>query len=143
MAPMSATTPVASPSRKALLLVENLSVPFDRRVWKECCALRDAGFRVTAISPKGRDFDSSFFETLDDVTIYRYPPFESSGAAVSYALEFCVALFWMTILSWVALAKRGFDVVHLSNPPDVLILAALPFKLLGKKIIFDQHYLSP
>jgi len=140
---MSATTPVASPSRKVLLLVENLSVPFDRRVWKECCALRDAGFRVTAISPKGRDFDSSFFETLDDVTIYRYPPFESSGAAVSYALEFSVALFWMTVLSWVALAKRGFDVVHLSNPPDVLILAALPFKLLGKKIIFDQHDLSP
>ena len=43
----------------------------------------------------------------------------------------------------VALAKRGFDVVHLNNPPDVLILAALPFKLLGKKIIFDQHDLSP
>ncbi|PYR44635.1 MAG: hypothetical protein DMF89_27300 [Acidobacteria bacterium] len=41
------------------------------------------------------------------------------------------------------MAKRGFDVVHLNNPPDVLILAALPFKLLGKKIIFDQHDLSP
>ena len=32
----------------ALILVENLSVPFDRRVWQECQALADAGLRGDA-----------------------------------------------------------------------------------------------
>lgn len=125
------------------MLVENLSLPFDRRVWKECCALRDAGFEVTAISPKGRDLDSLFVERVNGVTIYRYVPYESTGGAISYAMEFAVALVSMTVLAWVVFLRRGFHLIHLSNPPDILILAVLPFKLLGKRVIFDQHDLSP
>lgn len=125
------------------MVVENLSLPFDRRVWKECCALRDRGYVVSAISPKGSDSDTASRETIDGVALYRYTPFESTGGMLSYALEFGVALAMTTVLSWVILVRRGFDVIHLSNPPDLLIFAALPFKLLGKKIIFDQHDLSP
>ena len=29
------------------------------------------------------------------------------------------------------------------NPPDTLFLVALPFKLVGKKFVFDQHDLCP
>ena len=125
------------------MIVENLSLPFDRRVWKECCALRAAGYEVAAISPKGTDSDTASRETKDGVSIYRYTPFESTGGTVSYAAEFAVALVMMTLLAWVVFFRKGFDVIHLSNPPDLLIFVALPFKLLGKKIVFDQHDLSP
>ena len=33
--------------------------------------------------------------------------------------------------------------IHAHNPPDTLFVAALPFKLLGKKFVFDQHDLCP
>jgi glycosyltransferase involved in cell wall biosynthesis len=49
----------------------------------------------------------------------------------------------MTWLSWRVFFREGFDVIHLANPPDLLIFVALPFKLFGKRIIFDQHDLSP
>lgn len=129
--------------RRVLVLVENLSVPFDRRVWKECRALTEAGYQVTAISPKGHGFDSAAVETVDDVVIYRYPPRESSGGAIGYAVEYTIAVLMMSALAWVAFFRRGFDLIQICNPPDVLVFAALPFKLLGKKIIFDQHDLSP
>ena len=129
--------------RRVLMLVENLSVPFDRRVWKECCALRAAGYEVAAISPKGIDCDTAPRETVDGVHIYRYTPFESTGGTFSYAAEFGVALVMMTVLAWRVFFRQGFDVIHLSNPPDLLIFVALPFKLFGKKIVFDQHDLSP
>lgn len=125
------------------MMVENLSLPFDRRVWKECCALRAAGYEVAAISPRGNDCDTLSRENVDGVSIYRYTPFESTGGTVSYGLEFGVALVLMTVLAWWVFFRKGFDVIHLSNPPDLLIFVALPFKLLGKKVIFDQHDLSP
>jgi glycosyltransferase involved in cell wall biosynthesis len=125
------------------MFVENLSAPFDRRVWKECCALKESGYEVTVISPKGDEFDTKSREIVDGIAIYRYTPFESSGSTLSYAAEFAVALTMMTILAWIVFFQRGFDVIHLCNPPDLLIFVALPFKLFGKKVIFDQHDLSP
>src|SRR6266516_2146375 len=44
-------------NRKSILvLVENLPVPLDRRVWQEACALRDAGYEVAVICPRMRGF---------------------------------------------------------------------------------------
>jgi glycosyltransferase involved in cell wall biosynthesis len=132
-----------APLRRVLILVENLSVPFDRRVWKECRALTEAGYQVTVISPRGSSVDRARHEIVDDVAIYRYTPFDSSGGALSYAAEYTVAVVMMALLAWVAFFRRGFDVIQLCNPPDVLVFAVWPFKLLGRRIIFDQHDLSP
>jgi glycosyltransferase involved in cell wall biosynthesis len=129
--------------RKVLIVVENLSVPFDRRVWRECHALRDAGYQVSAISPKGTERDTSRQETIDGISIYRYPLLQSDGSFLSYAVEYGMALTMSFWLMWVVLFREGFDVIQICNPPDLLILVALPFKLFGKIIIFDQHDLSP
>ena len=129
--------------RKVLIVVENLSVPFDRRVWRECHALRDAGYQVSAISPKGTERDISRQETIDGISIYRYPILQSDGSFLSYAVEYGMALLMSYWLMWVVLFREGFDVIQICNPPDLLILVALPFKLFGKKMIFDQHDLSP
>ena len=74
-----------------LIIVENLPLPFDRRVWQEARTLHGAGYQVSIICPKGKGYEKSF-EELDGVAIYRHSmPFEASGA-LGYALEYSWAL---------------------------------------------------
>jgi glycosyltransferase involved in cell wall biosynthesis len=62
---------------------------------------------------------------------------------VGYAGEFCYFTAACFVVTCYIFVKRGFDVIHAHNPPDTLFLVALPFKLLGKKFVFDHHDLSP
>jgi glycosyltransferase involved in cell wall biosynthesis len=127
---------------RVLILVENLPSPFDRRVWQEACALRDAGHIVSIICPTGRGCERKF-EAIGGIHIYRYKlPIEAAGAA-GYALEYAVALAWSFMLAWRVLLTRGFDVVHACNPPDLFFLIGGFFKLFGKKFVFDHHDLCP
>jgi glycosyltransferase involved in cell wall biosynthesis len=128
--------------RSVLILVENLPVPFDRRVWQEACTLRDAGWVVSVVCPTGKGFEKRY-ELIEDVAVYRYRlPIEASGA-LGYALEYGVALFWSFALSVRVLTTRGFDVIHACNPPDLFFLVGGLYKLFGKKFVFDHHDLNP
>ena len=129
-------------SRKVLILVENLPSPFDRRVWQEANALKDAGYTVSIICPTGKGYESRY-EEIDGIAIHRYRlPMEAEGAA-GYAIEYSVALFWTFVLAWRVLFTRGFDVIHACNPPDLFFLIGGFFKLLGKKFVFDHHDINP
>ncbi|HEQ72271.1 MAG TPA: glycosyltransferase, partial [Spirochaetia bacterium] len=57
--------------------------------------------------------------------------------------EYARALFWEALLAFRIFVTHGFDAVHLCNPPDMLFLITLPYKLLGRKVMFDHHDLSP
>lgn len=128
--------------RKVLMIVENLPVPFDRRVWQEACALRDAGYLVSVICPIGRGYEKRY-EVIDDVHVFRHPlPLEARGAP-GYLVEYSVALFWEFVLAWKVLFRHGFDVIHACNPPDNIFLIGLFFKILGKKFLFDHHDVNP
>jgi glycosyltransferase involved in cell wall biosynthesis len=133
---------VAGVRRRVLILVENLPSPFDRRVWQEATALSDAGYVVSIVCPTGRGYERRF-ESIDGIDIHRYPlPVEASGAA-GYALEYGCALFWSFALAWKVLFRRGFDVIHACNPPDLFFIVGGFFKLLGKKFVFDHHDINP
>jgi glycosyltransferase involved in cell wall biosynthesis len=128
--------------RRVLILVENLPSPFDRRVWQEASALRDAGYAVSIICPTGRGYEKSH-EVIDAIHIFRYSlPAEGAGA-VGYAVEYSTALVKAFCLSLKVLFTRGFDVVHACNPPDLFFLIGGFFKLFGKKFIFDHHDANP
>jgi glycosyltransferase involved in cell wall biosynthesis len=129
--------------RGILMIVENLPVPFDRRVWSEATTLRDAGYEVTVICPKGVEARESYVE-LHGVHIYRHPlPIEAKGA-IGYVLEYASALFYEFVLAGWVLCRRGFDVIHACNPPDTIFLIGGFFKLLlAKKFVFDQHDINP
>jgi glycosyltransferase involved in cell wall biosynthesis len=130
------------PPKRVLILVENLPSPFDRRVWQEACALRDAGYVVSIICPTGRGYERKF-EAIGGIRIYRYSlPVEASGAA-GYAVEYSIALASAFVLSWWVLITRGFDVIHACNPPDIFFLIGRFFKLFGKKFVFDHHDINP
>ena len=125
-----------------LILVENLPSPFDRRVWQEATALRDAGYTVSIICPTGPGCEKRY-EALSDIHIWRYPlAIEATGAG-GYAIEYATALGWTFYLCWKVLFKRGFDAIHACNPPDLFFLVGAFFRLLGKKFIFDHHDINP
>jgi glycosyltransferase involved in cell wall biosynthesis len=134
--------PPARQPRSCVIVVENLPVPFDRRVWQEAQALNRAGWTVSVICPTNADFPKPF-ELIDDIAIYRHPlPAEGRGA-LAYFREYATALFHEFRLLFKVQRERGFSIIQACNPPDLIFLAALPFKLMGKRFIFDQHDVSP
>ena len=127
---------------RALILVEDLPVPFDRRVWTESKTLRDAGWRVTVISPKGEGA-SRWHEKIDGIEVFRYPLPTTAAGLISHLAEYAVAIPATLILALLAWRGRRFDVVHACNPPDFFFPIGWLFQRLGAAFIFDQHDLSP
>jgi glycosyltransferase involved in cell wall biosynthesis len=128
--------------RRVLIIVQNLPLPFDRRVWQEANELVGNGYDVSVICPKGKGYEESY-ECLNNVHIYRHPlPFEASGVA-GYLIEYPLCLFFEFFLALRVLFTQGFDVIHACNPPDNIVLIGAFFKLFGKKFLFDHHDINP
>lgn len=128
--------------KRILIVVENLPVPFDRRVWMEARTLKAAGAAVSVICPTGKGHEARF-ETLEGIDVYRHPlPLDASGA-LGYLLEYGAALWWEMIYTIKVSRKQGIDVIQGCNPPDLIFLVALPFKLFGVKYLFDHHDINP
>jgi len=127
---------------RVLHLSENLTLPFDRRVWMELNALRDAGYEVSAICPAGESHTAPH-EVIDGIHIWRYPPPPATRGFLSYAWEFLYCWLQTVRLTLTVLARRGFDVIHAANPPDTFWSVALPFKAFGVRYVFDHHDLCP
>jgi len=128
--------------KRVLMIVENLPVPFDRRVWQEARALKAAGVAVTIICPTGKGYEKRE-ETLEGIHILRHTLPAEGHNALGYLKEYSAALWWESVLAWKTYFGRGFDAIHACNPPDLIFLVALPFKLLGKKFVFDHHDVNP
>ncbi|MFZ0277947.1 MAG: glycosyltransferase family 4 protein [Candidatus Sulfotelmatobacter sp.] len=129
--------------RNILIIVQNLPVPFDRRVWQEATSLRQHGFGVAVVCPK-KGKCTAAYERLEDVDIYRYPLiYEANKGVAGYFFEFVYC--WLASL-WLALrayAHRPFQAIHACNPPDTFFALALLFRPLGVKFVFDHHDLCP
>jgi glycosyltransferase involved in cell wall biosynthesis len=129
--------------RKVLIIVQNLPVPFDRRVWQEASELTANGYHVTIISPMGKGAEKRH-ETLNGISIYRHSlPYEAKGV-LGYLFEYSWSLLWEFSLSCWVLVHEGFDVIHACNPPDNIFLIGGFFKFMfGKKFLFDHHDINP
>ncbi|WP_299153964.1 glycosyltransferase family 4 protein [uncultured Tateyamaria sp.] len=129
--------------RRVLIVVENLPVPLDRRVWLEATSMTATGYHVSVICPMGRGWDKEY-EVIDGVHIYRHPELpEAHSGARAYALE-----YWTAIKAWFRLAKKvraeqGFDIIHACNPPDLIFLLAWRYRLAGVRFLFDHHDVCP
>jgi glycosyltransferase involved in cell wall biosynthesis len=128
---------------RVLILVENLSVPSDRRVWQEALALQRAGYDVHVICPVGEKRDRTLYEHREGVEIHRFPLRAAGGGPVGYVREYAEAFWRIRRLARRLAGGRGFDVVQACNPPDLLLLAARPLKRRGARFIFDHHDLVP
>lgn len=131
------------PKPAVLIVVENLPVPLDRRVWQESCALRDAGYQVVVICPRMRGHTTPY-ELLEGIHIYRHWISDEAGGLLGFLGEYASALWGEWWLAWKVWRRHRFRIIHLCNPPDLLFLIAWPFKLLfGTKVIFDIHDVWP
>jgi glycosyltransferase involved in cell wall biosynthesis len=128
--------------KKVLIIVENLPVPFDTRVWKEAASLCRDGYDVTVLCPRGKGYTRGQ-EVIDGVHIYRHPIPREGNGPLGYLYEYSCALLWEFLYSWWIFLRHGFHVIQGCNPPDDIFLIALPFKLLGVKYIFDHHDANP
>jgi glycosyltransferase involved in cell wall biosynthesis len=134
---------MAAVKRKSVcIVVENLPVPLDRRVWREACALRDAGYRVSVVCPKGTGPSSASYQNLDGIEIYRHRTWEASRVA-GYLLEYSFALAAEFFLTLKVFARTRFRILQACNPPDTIFLIALLLKPFGVRFVFDHHDLAP
>jgi glycosyltransferase involved in cell wall biosynthesis len=128
--------------RQVLIIVENLPVPFDSRVWKEATSLSKKGYEVTVLCPRGKGYLKGH-EILEDVRIYRHPVPLEGNSPLGYVWEYAFTLFWEFLYAWWIFLRHGFQIIQGCNPPDDIFLVALTFKVFGVKYIFDHHDASP
>ncbi len=127
---------------RVLIIVQNLPVPFDRRVWLECQALRDAGYDVHVVCPKAPG--DATHAVLDGVTLHKYRPARGGTGAISYAVEYGWSLLMTFLLTTRAFASGRFDVIQACNPPDIFWIVARVFAVSTKcRFVYDQHDLCP
>jgi len=128
--------------RRVLIIVENASVPEDTRVWSEAASLQANGYEVAVLCPKDEQYTRGF-EIINDIQIFRHPRTKQREGIIGYLFEYMCALFWEFIYAWWIYLKVGFDVIQGCNPPDNIVLVAMPFKLMGIPYIFDHHDVVP
>src|SRR5207248_8200608 len=129
---------------KILMLVENIPAPMDPRVWPEATALRDQGFQVCIICPKGSTQHRESYICIENIHIYRYQLPEHEHKHMAYVVEYSFAMLMTFWLSLKILLLHGFDVIHAANPPDLFFMIGLFYQYcFGKFFVFDQHDLMP
>lgn len=137
----SACDPSHSPGPRVLIIVQNLPVPLDRRVWLECLALKANGYSVSVICPKGPGDPAR--QVIDDIAIYKYRPAADAHGLLGFVVEFVYSWLRTAALSISVRRERGFDVIQACNPPDTYWALARLWRLRGVKFVFDQHDLNP
>ena len=127
---------------RVLIIVQNLPVPFDRRVWLECQALIADGYQVAVVCPKGEGDPP--YQVIDTVELYKYRPYAPCGSKISFITEYAysfIATAWQTFK-----ARRSgrFAVMQACNPPDIFWPIALVLRALDRtRFVFDHHDLCP
>ncbi len=127
---------------RVLIIVQNLPVPFDRRVWLECQALVAAGYQVAVVCPRGAGDPA--FAVVDSVELYKYRPYAPGGTKAGFVTEY---LYSFLATAWLTLRARRsgrFTVMQACNPPDIFWPIGMLLRALdGTAFVFDHHDLCP
>jgi glycosyltransferase involved in cell wall biosynthesis len=131
-----------SPRGRFLIIVQNLPVPFDRRVWLECQTLRAAGHEVAVVCPKGPGDPA--YAKVAGVELYKYRPYSAKGSKASFVVEYLYSFLATLRLALKASGAGHFDAVQACNPPDIFWPIGILFRrLYGSRFVFDHHDLCP
>lgn len=127
---------------RVLIIVQNLPVPLDRRVWLECQALTSSGYGVSVICPKGTGDPRR--QIIDGVDINKYKPYPPTRRTLGFLAEYVYSFSMTAWLTWKVWRRHGFEVIQTCNPPDVFWPIGLSFRVFaGTHFVYDQHDLCP
>ena len=127
---------------RVLIIVQNLPVPFDRRVWLECQALVASGYQVAVVCPKGKGDPA--FQVVDSVELYKYRPYAPGGSKLSFVTEYAYSFLQTARLTFKARRSGRFAVIQACNPPDIFWPIAMALRMLDRtRFVFDHHDLCP
>lgn len=127
---------------RVLIIVQNLPVPFDRRVWLECQALISDGHQVAVVCPKGRGDPAH--EVINTVELYKYRPYAPGGSKVSFIVEYAYSFLATAWLTLKARRSGRFEVMQACNPPDIFWPIGMALRAFdGTRFVFDHHDLCP
>lgn len=111
--------------------------PGDPRPRRAVEALLAEGMSVDLVClPEGKQ---PAREALGKLNIFRVPLSHTRGGKICYAFNYSVFLLLAAILLAVRLVRGRFHLVYIHNMPDVLVFSALVPRLLGARVILDQH----
>jgi glycosyltransferase involved in cell wall biosynthesis len=134
--------PAVGTRGRTLIIVQNLPVPFDRRVWLECKALIAAGYDVTVVCPKGKNDPTD--DMVDGVRLLKYRPYAPGGGALGFVLEYAYSFLATARLVLRARRDGKFDVLQACNPPDIFWpIARWLRRRDNSRFVFDHHDLCP
>ncbi len=123
------------------VIVQNLPVPFDRRVRLECLALIEAGYQVSVVCPKGPGDPK--YHVVDGIELYKYRPYPPTTRKLGFVAEYVWSLVmtaWLTAKAW---RRHPFDALQACNPPDIFWPIARLLAARGVRFVYDQHDLCP
>lgn len=127
---------------RILIIIQNLPVPFDRRVWLECQALVAAGYDVSVVCPKGKGDPS--YQIIDRVRLYKYRPYAPGGSKLGFVIEYAYSFLRTAWLTLKARRSGRFAVLQACNPPDIFWPIALVLRAIDRtRFVFDHHDLCP
>ena len=127
---------------RVLIIVQNLPVPFDRRVWLECNALVADGYQVAVVCPKGKGDPA--YQVIDTVELYKYRPYAPGGSKLGFIGEYAYSFLGTAWLTLKARRSGRFAVMQACNPPDIFWPIAMVLRLFDRtKFVFDHHDLCP
>jgi glycosyltransferase involved in cell wall biosynthesis len=123
-------------------MVLHKAYPPDPRVAREIRIAREEGFEVDVVAM--RRPGEPAFGVVEGARVFRLPLSHRQGISFpALVLEYVgftgLASFRVASL----FLRRRYDVIHVHNPPDFLIVSALWPKLFGSRVIFDVHDLAP
>ena len=135
--------PISPHPRRVLYVLQGLPVPFDRRAWLHATTLAKTATR-SASSARRRAASTCRARSCEGIDIYRYwRPVEGEGK-LAFIAEFALVLLRdLPVVVAVALSGRGFDILHICNPPEIYWPMAWFWRAFGKVFIWDHRDLSP
>lgn len=122
---------------KRVAMVMFSHYPADPRPRRAVDALVNEGMQVDLVCLA--DGDASTREILNGIEVLRIPLKRRRGGKLAYVYQYSAfILISFLIFAWRAFT-RGYDLVYVHNMPDILVLSGLVPKMLGAKVILDQH----
>ena len=121
----------------AVVMVAHSYYLRDPRIRREAEATVGAAHQVDVLCL--RDVNEPPEEVVNGVRIFRLPVERRRGGTLRYLQEY--ASFTMLATAWLLRhwRKHRYDLVHVHNMPNFLIVAGLVPKLLGAALVLDVH----